>query len=52
MMIISTNKWMSLQSATNVVPLSLLLIMYIEFNCTFAVNDNESIILLNDNKNV
>lgn len=43
---------MGLQSEINVVPLSLLLLLYIEFNCTFAVNDNESIILLNDNKNV
>lgn len=51
-MIISTNKWMGLQSAINVVPLSLLMVMYIQFHCIFEVNDNESIILLNDNKHV
>jgi hypothetical protein len=49
-MIISTEKWMGIQSKIMVVPLDLLLLMYIEFDCIFSVNDNESVILIrNDN---
>jgi hypothetical protein len=41
---------MGIQSELIVVPLYFLLIMYIELDCIFEVNDNESVTLIrNDN---